>query len=154
MSLSFLSGPITKTFRTSNSGLIFAMYPSSVVQTGVKSFGCENSTAHESPIHSWKWIFPSVVSASKSGAVSPIWSAMSVPPVAVWRENVVLLATRGKRAALEAPAVVGIVALRPRLPQPPDRERTQARERRQREQEPGVDQSGCEPEDERGRHRG
>ena len=25
------------------------MYPSSVVQTGVKSFGCENITAHESP---------------------------------------------------------------------------------------------------------
>jgi hypothetical protein len=34
--------------------------------------GCENSTAHESPIQSWKLIVPSVVSASKSGAVSPI----------------------------------------------------------------------------------
>src|SRR3954449_965390 len=63
--------PMTLTFRRSNSGLIFAMYPSSVVQTGVKSFGCENSTAHESPIHSWKRIGPSVVCASKSGAVSP-----------------------------------------------------------------------------------
>ena len=41
------------------------------MQTGVKSFGCENSTAHESPIQSWKLIGPSVVSASKSGAVSP-----------------------------------------------------------------------------------
>ena len=41
------------------------------MQTGVKSFGCENSTAHESPIHPWKRILPSVVSASKSGAVSP-----------------------------------------------------------------------------------
>src|SRR5205085_5079326 len=29
-------------------------------QTGVKSFGCENSTAHESPIQSWKRIVPSV----------------------------------------------------------------------------------------------
>src|SRR5688572_9667514 len=54
------------------------MYPSSVVHTGVKSFGCENRTAHESPIQSWKLILPSVVSASKSGAVSPICSAISL----------------------------------------------------------------------------
>src|ERR1700755_3205207 len=60
--------PITFTPRLSNSGLIFAMYPSSVVQIGVKSFGCENSTPHESPSQSWKLIFPSVVSAGKSGA--------------------------------------------------------------------------------------
>ncbi len=32
------------TFRLSNSGLSFAMVPSSVVHTGVKSFGCENKT--------------------------------------------------------------------------------------------------------------
>ena len=38
--------------RLSNSGLICAMYPSSVVQTGVKSFGWEKRTAQESPIHS------------------------------------------------------------------------------------------------------
>src|SRR5919201_1831430 len=68
--------PMILTLRLSNSGLIFAMYPSSVVQTGVKSFGCENSTAHESPIQSWKRIRPSVVSASKSGAVSPICNAI------------------------------------------------------------------------------
>jgi hypothetical protein len=37
----------------------------------VKSLGWENSTAHESPVQSWKLIRPSVVSASKSGAVSP-----------------------------------------------------------------------------------
>ncbi len=67
---------MTFTPRRSNSGLIFAMYPSSVVQTGVKSFGCEKSTAHESPIQSWKLIRPSVVSASKSGAVSPMCSPM------------------------------------------------------------------------------
>src|SRR5919199_3507471 len=71
--------PITFTFLRSNSGLIFAMYPSSVVHTGVKSFGCEKSTAHESPIQSWKWIFPSVVSASKSGAVSPICRLIRSP---------------------------------------------------------------------------
>jgi hypothetical protein len=42
------------------------------VQTGVKSLGWEKRTAHESPIQSWKLIGPSVVSAWKSGAVSPI----------------------------------------------------------------------------------
>src|SRR6185437_1570430 len=51
------------------------------VQTGVKSFGWEKSTAHESPIQSWKPIRPSVVSASKSGAVSPIVNAIPKPPV-------------------------------------------------------------------------
>src|SRR5205814_8854611 len=49
------------------------MYPSSVVHTGVKSFGCENKTAQELPTQSWKLIFPSAVSAWKSGAVSPIF---------------------------------------------------------------------------------
>src|SRR5437763_2016124 len=63
--------PMIFTPRRSNSGLMLAMYPSSVVQTGVKSFGWENSTPHESPSQSWKRIGPSVVSASKSGAVSP-----------------------------------------------------------------------------------
>ena len=42
------------------------------MQIGVKSFGCEKSTAQESPIQSWKLIGPSVVAAVKSGAVSPI----------------------------------------------------------------------------------
>jgi len=58
------------TLRLSNSDLILARWPSSVVQTGVKSLGCENSTAHELPIQSWKRMRPAVVSASKSGAVS------------------------------------------------------------------------------------
>ena len=62
--------------RLSNSGFSRAMVPSSVVQTGVKSFGCENSTTQLLPIQSWKRILPSVVSASKSGAVSPIARAM------------------------------------------------------------------------------
>src|ERR687895_68431 len=72
--------PMILTPRRSNSGLIFAMYPSSVVHTGVKSFGCEKSTAQESPIQSWKLIGPSVVSAWKSGAVSLICSAIVLLP--------------------------------------------------------------------------
>jgi hypothetical protein len=40
------------------------------VQTGVKSFGCENKIAQPSPIHSWKLMAPSVVSAEKLGASS------------------------------------------------------------------------------------
>src|SRR3984893_18275158 len=55
--------PMILVFRLSKSGLSFAMYPSSVLHTGVKSFGCENSTAQELPSHSWKRIRPSVVSA-------------------------------------------------------------------------------------------
>src|SRR6266581_1827803 len=39
------------------------------------------SRHHLSPIHSWKRIFPSVVSASKSGAMSPSWIAMVIPPL-------------------------------------------------------------------------
>src|SRR5262249_11195443 len=42
----------------------------------------EKSTAHESPIQSWNRTRPSVVSASKSGAVLPICSA-TVP---VWTD--------------------------------------------------------------------
>jgi hypothetical protein len=52
------------------------------VQTGVKSRGCENSTAQLSPIQSWNVISPSVVCAVKSGAVSPMVSAMSSPGLA------------------------------------------------------------------------
>src|ERR1700733_2409397 len=46
------------------------MYPSSVVQTGVKSLGWEKRTAHPSPIHSWKLRVPCEVSAVKLGASS------------------------------------------------------------------------------------
>src|SRR5437762_648066 len=70
--------PMILALRLSNCGFSFAMVPSSVVQTGVKSFGCENKTAQELPIQSWNRIRPSVVSASKSGAVSPIF--ISCPP--------------------------------------------------------------------------
>src|SRR5271165_489172 len=68
--------PMILVLRLSNSGLRPAMYPSSVVHTGVKSLGCENRIAHLSPIQSWKWILPSVVSAVKSGASSPMRMAM------------------------------------------------------------------------------
>ena len=39
------------TLRLSNSGLSLAIYPSSVVHTGVKFLGCENNTAQELPTH-------------------------------------------------------------------------------------------------------
>src|SRR5262245_40381571 len=77
LSMGSTERPMILTPRLSNSGLILAIYPSSVVQTGVKSLGCENSTAHLSPIQSWKRILPSVVSASKSGAVSLIARAIT-----------------------------------------------------------------------------
>src|SRR5215470_17914388 len=70
---------MTLMFRLSNSDLSFATEPSSVVQTGVKSFGCENSIAHLSPIQSWNLIGPSVVSAVKSGAVAPSRSGIHPP---------------------------------------------------------------------------
>src|ERR1700751_6000701 len=69
--------PIILVLRLSNSPLSLATMPSSVVHTGVKSLGCENSTAQESPIQSWKRIRPSVVSASKSGATSLICKAIA-----------------------------------------------------------------------------
>src|SRR5215510_5283541 len=75
--------PITLTPRFSKSGLLFATYPSSVVQTGVKSFGCENRTAQPSPIQSWKLIVPWVVSAVKSGLVSLI--RRDIGPLLWWR---------------------------------------------------------------------
>ena len=44
--------PITLMLRLSNSRLEPATRPSSVVQTGVKSLGCEKSTAQLSPFQS------------------------------------------------------------------------------------------------------
>src|SRR5215212_6545272 len=64
--------PMILQLRLENSGSRPAIYPSSVVQTGVKSFGCENRTAQPSPIQSWKSIVPCVVSAVKFGLVSLI----------------------------------------------------------------------------------
>src|ERR1700761_6190391 len=79
LSVGSTESPISLTPRLSNSGFSRASAPSSVVQTGVKSFGCENSIAQESPIQSWNRILPSVVSASKSGATAPMGSAMILP---------------------------------------------------------------------------
>src|SRR5262249_36316490 len=62
--------------RRSNSGFMPATAPSSVVQIGVKSLGCENRIAQPSPIHSWNLIGPCVVWAEKSGAVSLILRVM------------------------------------------------------------------------------
>src|SRR6187549_1918058 len=73
--------PISLTPRLSNSGFSLASAPSSVVQTGVKSFGCENNSAQPLPIQSWNLILPSVVWASKSGAVAPMGSGMLRPHI-------------------------------------------------------------------------
>src|SRR5438309_11088214 len=72
--------PMILALRLSNCGFSFAMVPSSVVQTGVKSLGCENRTAQELPIQSWNLILPSVVWASKSGAVSLIARVITLAP--------------------------------------------------------------------------
>src|SRR5207244_11250227 len=70
--------PMILVLRLSNSDFNLAMAPSSVVQTGVKSLGCENRIAHLSPIHLWKSIGPSVVCAWKLGASSPIRDGMGL----------------------------------------------------------------------------
>ena len=57
--------------RAANSLDRAAVRPSSVVQTGVKSAGWLKRTAQEPCFQSWKEIRPAVVSAVKSGAVSP-----------------------------------------------------------------------------------
>src|SRR6202045_5084780 len=59
--------PMSLALRLSDSGLALENAPSSVVQTGVKSFGWENRIPQLSPSHSWKLMVPSVVSAVKSG---------------------------------------------------------------------------------------
>src|SRR3954451_9152691 len=71
------------TLRLSNSGFMAAIVPSSVVHTGVKSFGCENRTPQLSPRYSCRSIVPSVDSAVKLGASSPKRNAMCVPLVVV-----------------------------------------------------------------------
>lgn len=64
--------PSICTPRASNSSFSFAKAPSSVVQTGVKSAGCENRIVHFPLRNSWNLILPCVVCASKSGATEPI----------------------------------------------------------------------------------
>src|SRR6266478_9446588 len=70
--------PMILVFRLSNSDLMRAMYPSSVVHTGVKSLGWEKRITHWLPIHWWKSIGPWVVCAVKFGASSPIRNAIGV----------------------------------------------------------------------------
>ncbi len=69
--LSMLS-PKSSVFNASNSPFRCAKPLISVVHTGVKSAGCENITIHLSLAKSENFIFPFVVTASKSGAISPI----------------------------------------------------------------------------------
>ena len=59
--------PITLVLRRSKSSFSAATAPSSVVHTGVKSLGWENSTAQLSPFHSRKLILPWVVSGGEVG---------------------------------------------------------------------------------------
>src|ERR1700756_1938464 len=102
--------PMILTPRLSNSGFSRAMVPSSVVQTGVKSFGCENSTTQLLPIQSWKRILPSVVSASKSGAVSPIASAIKTSVVDPGFANVIRQLIYGRNrhvTSLRGPQLFG-----------------------------------------------
>ena len=69
--LSTLS-PITRAPRLVHSSESFAVAPSSVVHTGVKSAGCQKSTHQELPMNSWKLIGPMLLSAVKSGTLSPM----------------------------------------------------------------------------------
>src|SRR5438067_1046813 len=86
--------PMTFVLRFANSALSRATVPSSVVHTGVKSFGCEKSTAQLSCFHSWKRTGPSVVWASKSGAMSPSWMDMMVS----WEDEMGLALVDAKEA--------------------------------------------------------
>src|SRR5258706_8868216 len=97
-------------FLLSNSGFNFAMYPSSVVHTGVKSFGCENRIAHLSPIQSWNLMGPSVVSAVKSGASSPIRTVMvNLLEIAKPEKNYITMSAGGDPMATIALRVNGSV---------------------------------------------
>src|SRR6185436_18265300 len=71
--------PMILQFRLSNSDFKPAMYPSSVVHTGVKSLGWEKRIAQPLPIQSWKLICPCVVSAVKFGASLLIRSDIAPP---------------------------------------------------------------------------
>ncbi|MNO95939.1 hypothetical protein D3C76_875960 [compost metagenome] len=74
----------TFTPRLAKSSLSLAVRPSSVVQTGVKSAGWENSTPQLLPSQSWKRRRPVLDSCSKSGAMSPSLRLMKVTPCSWW----------------------------------------------------------------------
>src|SRR5579871_3889286 len=65
--------PMILTLRRSNSGFSRAASASSVVHTGVKSLGCENSTPQLVPSQAWNAISPRLEAWVKSGARSPNW---------------------------------------------------------------------------------
>src|SRR3984885_10124048 len=95
--------PMTLAPRLANSRSSPATAPSSVVQTGVKSFGWEKRTAQLSPIHSWKWIVPCVVSAVKSGATSLIRSDIFDLPSVSYAHFVFELRSPGESAERKKP---------------------------------------------------
>src|SRR5690606_19214198 len=68
--------PSTFTLRRSNSPLSFATAPSSVVHTGVKSFGWLKGTAQDPWMWLYRWMGPSVESWVKSRAMSPSCSVI------------------------------------------------------------------------------
>src|SRR5205807_2815437 len=107
--------PISLTPRLSNSGVSLASAPSSVVQTGVKSFGWENNSAQLFPIQSWNLILPSVVSASKSGATAPIWRAM-FDLIPFWLQMKFDAYYRGQDAPAERFSQKDNILLRPKEP--------------------------------------
>ena len=69
--------PMNLTSRLSNSALSEAVIPSSVVQTGVKSFGCEKRMPQLLPRCVCRLSGPIEVSASKLGTSSPIRSTLA-----------------------------------------------------------------------------
>src|SRR6187455_1389789 len=75
--------PISFVLSALNSSARLANSDSSVVQTGVKSAGCEKNTTQLSPCHSLNFIaFEWVVTAVKSGAGSPILGKLTVSDIA------------------------------------------------------------------------
>src|SRR5215212_3831414 len=127
--------PMILQLRLENSGSRPAIYPSSVVQTGVKSFGCENRTAQPSPIQSWKLMVPCVVSAVKSGVVSLIRSDIVRLPTR-WvlvrpcsrRRPALHYAHRGRATTTDAKLYPPLSKVRGRLRPVADSEVTPARD--------------------------
>jgi hypothetical protein len=80
-----VESPNTFTLRRSHSGWSLLTSINSVVQTGVKSAGCEKRMAQASRFHSRKdSILPAVVSDAKSGAMSPIRRDIVVSSSVLW----------------------------------------------------------------------
>src|SRR5450432_1015453 len=83
---------ISLTPRLPNSSFSLEARPSSVVHTGVKSFGCENKIPQLLPSHWWKAMGPSVDSWLKSGAMLPMCRLMVFSSVShLWAETITLL---------------------------------------------------------------